>query len=230
MPGGSALVPLGGDQLGRSVWARLVFGARVSLLVGVATVAGAGTVGVLVGLISGYYRGLIDTVAMILADIQQAFPFLALAIAVVAVLGGGLINTVLVLSIAGWVLFARVTRAEVLAVRQRAYVEAARALGARDWRILLRHVVPNVTSPVIVIATFTFAYMIVAEASLSFLGLGVPPDVPTWGSMLNDGRGYLRQAWWLTTFPGLALMVTVLGTNLVGDWLRDRWDPRLKLG
>ena len=123
---------------------------------------------------------------------------------------------------------ARVVRGEVLAVRQRDYVEAARAIGAGDNRIMLRHILPNVASPVIIIGTFTFAYMIVAEASLGFLGLGVPPSTPTWGGMLSDGRGYLRQAWWLATFPGLALMLTVLGANMLGDWLRDRWDPRLR--
>lgn len=228
LPGGSSDHILGTDQLGRDIWSRMAHGARISLMVGVATVLGSGTLGVLAGLLSGYYKGWVDALIMRIVDIQQSFPFLALAIAVVAVLGPGILNTILVLGIAGWVLYARVVRGEVLSVREKEYVEAARTIGCSDWHIMVRHILPNVMAPVIIIGTFSFAYMVIAEASLSFLGLGVPAGLPTWGGMLSDSRNYMRQAWWLATFPGVALMLTVLGANLLGDWLRDRWDPRLK--
>ncbi len=227
LPGADPRFPLGTDQLGRDVLGRVVLGARVSLAVGGVTTLLAMVIGVTLGLIAGYYSGRVDAAISGLIDVQLSFPLLALAISIVAVLGPGLANLILVMGVTGWVLFARIVRAEVLSLRQREYVQAARALGAGDARILLRAVLPNVMASVTVIAAFTFAQMIIVESSLSFLGLGVQPPTPSWGGMLNDARGYLQVAWWPATFPGLALTLTVLGVNLLGDWLRDLLDPRL---
>jgi peptide/nickel transport system permease protein len=226
--GGSIEHLLGTDPLGRDVLSRVLYGGRISLFVGLSTTVISTLVGIAAGLFAGYYGGWRDDLMMRIAEIQLSFPFLALAVAVVAVLGTDLKNVILVLGLAGWVLFARVVRAEALTVRRMEYVEAARAVGQRDVWIILRHVLPNVAASVIVLATFTFAYMIIVESSLSFLGLGVPPPTPTWGGMLSDSREYIQLAWWPVTFPGLALMMTSLGINLLGDWLRDVLDPRLK--
>jgi peptide/nickel transport system permease protein len=226
--GGTAAQLLGTDQLGRDVFTRLVYGSRISLVVGLGTVLIAALLGSSLGLVAGYYEGRLGTGIMRLADVQLAFPFLLLALAVVAAVGAGLLNVILVLGIAGWAAFARVVRAQVLSIKQREYVEAVRAIGAGQRTIVIRHVVPNVLTPVIVLATATVANNIVVEASLTFLGLGVQPNLPSWGNMLADARDYLAVAWWMGIFPGLALMLTVLTINLLGDWLRDYLDPTLR--
>jgi peptide/nickel transport system permease protein len=230
MEGGSARHPLGTDTLGRDVVSRLLYGARVSLLVGFAAVLVAGVVGVALGLVAGYYSGRLDDLLMRLGDVQLAFPVLVLAIAVLSVLGASLGNVIIVLGLTGWVTYARIARAETLSLRHREFVEGARALGARDAAILWRHILPNVLPPITVVATFSVARTIIAEASLSFLGLGIPPPAPSWGAMLDEGRNYLTTGWWLALFPGVAILALVLGINLVGDWLRDVLDPRVERG
>jgi peptide/nickel transport system permease protein len=230
LDGGSWRHPLGTDTLGRDVVSRLLYGARVSLLVGFSAVVVAGGLGVVLGLVAGYYGGRLDDLLMRLGDVQLAFPALVLAIAVLAVVGAGLGNVVLVLGVTGWVTYARIARAETLSLRHREFVESARALGARDAAILWRHVLPNVMPPLVVVATFSVARTIIAEASLSFLGLGIPPPAPSWGAMLDEGRNYLTTGWWLALFPGLAILGVVLGINVVGDWLRDTLDPRVERG
>jgi peptide/nickel transport system permease protein len=221
---------LGTDPLGRDMLSRMMYGSRISLLVGATTVLIGGTLGLLLGVASGYYGGMPDDVIMRLADIQLAFPSILLYIAVLAVLGPGLGKVIAILGITGWVTYGRIVRGEVLSIREREYVLAARAVGSSDRRIMARHILPNIFAPFIVVASFAIANAIIAEASLSFLGLGVPPSVPTWGAMLAQSRDYLRDAWWPVTFPGLAIMLTVLSINVVGDWLRDYLDPRLKFG
>jgi peptide/nickel transport system permease protein len=220
--------PLGADHLGRDILSRLVYGSRVSLLVGITAVAISGILGVTLGLLAGYYGGRLDHLIMRLVDVQLAFPFILLAITVVAVLGAGLRNVIIVLGVAGWTVYARVVRGQVLALKEKEFVAAARALGVPNRLIIPRHLLPNVITPVIIVGTFAVATNIITEASLSFLGLGVEPSIPTWGSMLADGRAYIGRAWWLTTLPGLAILLTVLSINLLGDWLRDRLDPRLR--
>lgn len=219
---------LGTDALGRDIASRIMVGARVSVLIGVASVVVAGTLGVLLGLASGYAGGRWDAVIMRVADVQLALPFLVLALALVAAVGPSLVNLIAVLGVTGWVLYARVVRSETLSLREREFVVAARAVGATGARIVLRHIFPNVTSAVIVVATLQVARMILFEASLSFLGVGVPPPTPTWGAMISDGRAYISVAWWVSTLPGIALFLTVLGVTLVGDRLRDVLDPRVR--
>ncbi len=221
--------PLGTDPLGRDILSRIIHGSRIALSVGLAAVMISGVLGMAVGLVSGYFGGRVDDFFMRLADIQLAFPFILLAIAVIGVLGPSLRNIIIVIGVSSWVVYARVVRGEVLSIREREFVQAAVALGSRDWRILARHVLPNAFTPWLVVATLDMARVIVIESALSFLGLGVQPPTPTWGGMLADGRVYLSTAWWLATFPGLAILVTVLGINLLGDGLRDTLDPRLKV-
>ncbi len=218
---------LGTDHLGRDILARMIFGARPALMVGFAAVAISGVLGMMVGLLSGYFGGLIDDVFMRLADVQLAFPFILLAIAVIGVLGPSLPVIIVVIGVSSWVVYARVVRGAVLSLREREFVQAAHALGSGDGRVLLRHILPNAFTPWLVVATLDMARVIVIESALSFLGLGVQPPTPTWGGMLADGRVYISTAWWLATFPGLAILVTVLGINLFGDGLRDTLDPRL---
>jgi len=218
--------PLGTDQLGRDILSRIIHGARVSLIVAMTSVVLSGAAGVLLGLLAGFYGRRMDTTVMRLADLQLAFPFLLLAMSLVAVLGTGMWYLVLALGIANWVSYARVVRGSLLSLRERAFVEAARAVGASDRRLLFRHILPNLLGPVIVVATLSVSRMIIAESSLSFLGLGVPPEIPSWGGMLSDGRSYIYTAWWLTAFPGLAIMLTVLGANFFGDGIRDLLDPQ----
>lgn len=222
--------PLGTDTLGRDVASRLLHGARVSLVVGFSAVLLAGVVGVGLGLVSGWYRGWLDDLLMRVGDVQLAFPVLVLAVGVLAVLGASLLNLILVLGVTGWITYARIVRGEVLTLRERDFVAAARALGASDAWIVSRHLLPNVLPPITVVATFSVARTIIAEASLSFLGLGIPAPEPSWGAMLDEGRNYITTGWWLALFPGLAILLLVLGINLVGDWLRDVLDPRLERG
>ena len=219
---------LGTDGLGRDLLSRLIYGTRASLAVAGLAVACSGALGVLMGLVAGYYGGWVGAVAMRFVDLVLSIPFLLLAIAVVAALGPGLQHTVLVLGLTRWPRYARVAFAQTLAGRAREFVEAARALGGTDLRVMLRHVLPEVLPSVVVVATLEIGLMIVYEAALSFLGLGVQPPTPSWGGMLADGRSYLASAWWLATFPGLAIMITVLGANLLGDAVRDRLDPRVR--
>ena len=220
---------LGSDHLGRDLLARILYGARPALMVGFAAVLISGVLGMAAGLIAGYFGGRVDDVLMRLADIQLAFPFILLAIAVIGVLGPSLPTIIAVIGVSSWVVYARVVRGTVLSLTEREFVQAALALGSGDRRVVLHHILPNAFTPWLVVATLDMARVIVLESALSFLGLGVQPPTPTWGGMLADGRVYISTAWWLATFPGLAILVTVLGINLFGDGLRDTLDPRLNV-
>lgn len=229
-PNGQLFI-LGTDGLGQDILSRLLYGARISLLVGICAIAVGGTIGIVAGLVSGYFGGWIDDVIMRLGDIQLAFPFILLAIMFLVVLGPGVMNIILVLGIGQWVTYARIVRGQTLSVREKEYVEAARAMGDRTSSVIFRTILPNIIAPLTVIASFNVASVILAEASLSFLGLGVPPSVPTWGSMLAESRDQLlANKWWLAVFPGAAIALTVLSFNIMGDWLRDFLDPRLTRG
>ena len=223
---GSLEYPLGTDSVGRDILSRVIHGSRVSVFVGLAATAGSALLGVCLGLIAGFLGGSADSVLSRVGDVQQAIPFLVLAIAVAATLGPGLVNLILVLVITTWITFFRVVRGEVLSVREELYVLGARSIGASSLRIMRRYVLPNVAASIIVVGTLLVANVIIFEASLSFLGLGVPSSIPTWGRIVADGREYIADEWWIALFPGLAILITVMGINLLGDWLREDLDPR----
>lgn len=228
--GGDPAHFLGTDQLGEDVLSRIIYGARVSLSVGVVAVLGSGTLGSLLGLIAGYFGGWLGGAIMRVVDIVLAVPFILLALVFMTVFGPSLVNLVIVLVLARWVQFTRIGYGLVLEVREREYIQACIVSGLSVRDILLRHVLINVSGPLLVVATLEVGFVILMEAGLSFLGLGTPPEIPSWGGMLQAGRTVINIAWWLTTFPGLAIMLTVIGFNFVGDWLRDRLDPRTSLG
>ncbi|GIX45934.1 MAG: peptide ABC transporter permease [Candidatus Tectimicrobiota bacterium] len=224
--GGSWTHPLGTDPLGRDVLARLVYGARVSLLVAALTLALGGGVGLGIGLLAGYHGGRLDSVLMRAADITMAFPIILFAILLVAMLGGGLFNVVVSIALVLWARYARVIRGEVLSLMQRDFIARARVNGCSPLRLIVVHLLPNVLNTLMVLLSLQVGWLIIVESSLSFLGAGIPPPTPSWGSMIAEGRDYLTRAWWVSLFPGLAIMLTVLAFNLFGDWLRDRLDPR----
>lgn len=215
----------GTDPLGRDVLARVITGGKISLFVGFVSVIGSVLIGTITGLVAGYYRGFWDMALMRFVDVQLAMPFILLAITVMAILGGGLFNTIILLIVSQCVQYARLVRGSVLSLREREFILSARAIGVKDWRIIFQHLLPNLLGPVIVLMTLNVANNILLESSLTFLGLGVDPTIPSWGGMLADGRTYLQTAWWVSIFPGLAILFTVLGLNLLGDWLRDSLDP-----
>jgi peptide/nickel transport system permease protein len=218
----------GTDQLGRDVWGRILLGARISMTVGFVTVALSALIGVPIGMLAGYYGGWLDMVLMRFVDVQLAFPFILLALTINAILGLGLRNIIITLVIAGWIEYARIARGETLVVREREYVQAAKLLGAGNTRVFIRHILPNIITPLIVISTLQVARFIIAEASISFLGFGIQPPTPAWGSMVSEGLDYIFSAWWLITLPGLALALVALAVNITGDWLRDGLDPRIQ--
>ncbi|MGC9371156.1 MAG: ABC transporter permease [Paracoccaceae bacterium] len=226
MPGGEWSYLLGCDALGRDILSRIIYGARISIFIGTAVVMVATTIGIIAGLAAGYLRGWVDTVISRVVDILLGFPYLIFAIGLMAMMGPGLINIILALVYKEWVIPCRVVRGETLATRELEYVEAARALGASGRHIMLREILPNILSPVIVVSTIRMAHVIILEASLSFLGLGVQPPTASWGAMVADGRAFILQAWWVSTFPGIAILLLVLAINVASQGLRDAFDPR----
>ena len=229
MEGGTSRHVLGTDQVGRDLLSRVIYGGRISLVIGVAAVLISTTIGVLLGLVGGYFGGCPDWTIMTAVNVLLTFPFVLLALAVIAVLGASLGNMIVVLGVAGWPIYARVVRAETMAIREREFILAGRALGMSHARIIFRQILPNLVSPIVVIATLQVAQVIVLESFLSFLGLGVQPPTPAWGNMLGEGRVYMLNSWWIAAFPGLAIFLTTLAINLMGNALRDWLDPHMKL-
>jgi ABC-type dipeptide/oligopeptide/nickel transport system permease subunit len=229
MEGGTRAHLLGTDQIGRDLLSRVIYGGRVSLLIGTAAVLVSSSIGVLLGLAAGYFAGRIDWTIMTLVNVMLTFPFVLLALAVIAVLGPSLVNMIIVLGVADWPLYARVIRAETMAIREREFVLAGRALGMSHVRIIFNQILPNLVSVIVVIATLQVARVIILESFLSFLGLGVQPPTPAWGNMLGEGRVYMLNSWWIATFPGLAIFITTLTINLMGNALRDWLDPHMKV-
>jgi ABC-type dipeptide/oligopeptide/nickel transport system permease subunit len=228
MTGGTAAHLLGTDQVGRDLLSRVIYGGRVSLIIGTSAVLISATIGVLLGLGAGYFAGRIDWTIMTLVNVMLTFPFVLLALAVIAVLGPSLMNMIIVLGVADWPLYARVIRAETRALRERDFIAASRALGLGHLRIVFRQILPNLVSTIVVIATLQVARVIILESFLSFLGLGIQPPTPAWGNMLGEGRVYMLNSWWIAAFPGLAIFVTTLAINLMGNALRDWLDPHMK--
>ncbi|SMH38464.1 ABC transporter permease [Maritimibacter sp. HL-12] len=224
--GGEWSYLLGCDQLGRDILSRIIYGARISIFIGAAVILVATTIGIIAGLSAGYLRGWVDVVISRLVDILLGFPYLIFAIGLMAMMGPGLINIILALAYKEWVIPCRVVRGETLATREQEYVEAARALGASRKHIMIKEILPNILSPVVVVSTIRMAHVIILEASLSFLGLGVQPPTASWGSMVSDGRAFILESWWVSTFPGLAILLLVLAINVAGQGLRDAFDPR----
>ncbi len=218
--------PLGTDNLGRDLLSRMMYGARFSLFVALSAVAIGATLGTTAGMLAGYRGGLLDVVLMRLVDVQLAFPLLLLIIAIIAVLGRGLTVLIIVMGIPAWAHYARIVRASTLSVRSTQYIEAARALGGGEFRLITRHILPNLATPIVILTTFEIARMLLIESAVSFLGLGIQPPTPSWGTMIADGRNHIYEGWWVSTIPGLAICLAVLAFNFVGDGLRDVLDPR----
>lgn len=226
---GSSLHLLGTDQLGRDLLSRIIYGAQVSLMVGVAAVLVAALLGLPLGVLGGYFGGYVDLIIQRLIEIQMGLPFVLVAIILTVLLRPGLVSLIVVLGITGWVQYGRLSRVEVMSIKEREFITAARMIGCSDTRIIVRHIFPNLVSTLMIIASIQLAQFILAEASLSFLGLGILPPTPSWGGMVNEGREFIWKAWWIQTFPGVAIVLSITGIGLMGDWLRDCLDPRLRI-
>jgi len=227
--GGSTTHLLGTDEIGRDIFSRIIYGARISLLVGLITVTISGIIGTILGSLAGYYRGRFDAILSRFADLLLSFPYLIFAIFLLAIIGPGFFNLIVILCFKSWVTFFRLSRGEMISEKTKEYVEAAQALGESDAKIIFKEILPNIIHSLLVLATLRVGFFIILEASLSFLGLGIQPPTPAWGSMINSGRAYMLSAWWVSTIPGIALLILVLSINLLGEGLRDILDPRLKL-